>query len=119
MRAGLLEHDDSILVSRPSGKTERSVALSGEGAPGLHECGLMQLEGLSKVGNLEHSCAGSVLEFSEFELARKHWRLSQSALTGRTDLTAPEPYAVQTGTSCARATQSRKDGASGNAVRIV
>src|SRR5712671_5914550 len=88
MRAGLLEHDDSIPVPRSAGKTEGSVALSGESAARLYKRGLAQLDVISKAGSFEYSCAGSVLEFREPELACEHWRLSQSAFAGRTDFAA-------------------------------
>src|SRR6266436_4754040 len=119
MRAGLLEHGDSIPVPRSAGKTEGSVALSGKSAARLQQCWLAQLDIISKAGSFEHSCAGSVLEFGRPELAREHWRLSQSALAGRADLAAHEPCAVQTGITAARAAQGRKDRTSSDAVRIV
>ena len=59
---------------------------------------------------------GGTMLIDRPELARKNWRLSESAFAGRTDLAAHEPYAVQTRTSRARATQGGKDGASGDAV---
>src|SRR5215470_16511515 len=105
MRTCVLEHGDSLSMSRLAGKTKRGAALPGESATGLYERRPAQLDGVRKAWRIERILPRCVLGFRHSQLAGEYRRLSQPALSGGADSAAPEPDTVQTGPARTRTAQ--------------
>ena len=58
LRAGLLQHDDSLSLPGIAGRAERGAALRGQDAADLHQRGTAQLAGVQGAGRSPRLCAG-------------------------------------------------------------
>src|SRR5215469_4904858 len=117
MCAGLLEHDDSLSVSRSSRSAKGGFALLGQSPAGIYQCRNQKMDSLSETGNSQCLRARLLLVWCRPQLGDEDGDVSDSHQPGGSYPDSLRPDSLQAGTACPRAAQDWQIRAAVNTLR--
>src|SRR5215472_6737742 len=108
MCAGLLEHDDSLSMSRSSRRAKEGFALLGQSSAGIYQRRNQKVDSLSETENSQCLRARLLLVWRRPQLGDEDGDVSDSHQPGGSYPDSFRPHSLQARTTCPRAAQDRQ-----------